>query len=309
MSQPTVAPDHSLPATLQRAVRRYGPVRAVTKVPRSARRRIGEQQAAAQARREEQQAAAQARRDERRRTRPHNQAEAVAQRAGFDLDEVLLVSDRRWGTQLLRKQTTDWPTYQQVFNAEEYAFEHEPAPRRILDLGANVGYSAIYYHRRFPQAQIIAVEPSAANAAAARANIALAGADRSITVVESAIWPSVTHLAITNPDANAWAFRVAEVEAGTPGSFPASTVPSLMRRFDWDRIDLVKIDIEAAERFLFARDTEWLARVEELVIELHDRFTPGCRAPVIEAMERDFGRWTELVQGENTLFRRVSTTR
>lgn len=295
MSQPQTAPGLPLPATLQRAARRYGPVRAVTKVPRSARRRIGEQQEAVRARREE-----------RRRTRPHNRDEAVAQRAGFDLDEVLLVSDRRWGTQLLRKQTTDWPTYQQVFNAEDYAFEHPTAPQRILDLGANVGYSAVYYHRRFPQAQIVAVEPSPANAAAARANIALAGADRSVTVVESAIWPTASHLVITNPDANAWAFRVAEVEPGTPSSFPASTVPGLMRGFGWDRINLVKVDIEAAERFLFARDTEWLARVDELVIELHDRFTPGCRTPVVEALDRHFGPWSELVQGENTLFRRVS---
>lgn len=236
--------------------------------------------------------------------RPQNREEGIIRRGGYSMDDVLLVSDAKFGTQIIRKRTTDWPTYQQVFNQEDYAFAHGPV-RRILDLGANVGYSAVYYHRRFPTASIVAVEPSTANVAAAAVNVQLARADHAIAVVPSAIWHSGSRLKITNPQANAWAFRVAEAQPGDPTSFVARTVPDLMRQFRWSTIDLVKIDIEAAERFLFSQNTEWLASVQEVVIELHDRFTPGCRAPVIEALDRHFGAYEEIIKGENTLFRRV----
>lgn len=237
--------------------------------------------------------------------RPKNREEGIIRRGGYSMDEVLVVTDAKFGTQIIRKATTDWPTYQQVFNQEDYAFAHWPI-RTILDLGANVGYSAVYYHSRFPTASIIAVEPSTDNVLAAQVNVQLAHAEHAITVVPSAIWHSGSRLRITNPKANAWAFRVAEAEPGDPTSFVARTVPDLMRQFGWASIDLVKIDIEAAERFLFSQNTEWLASVKEIVIELHDRFTPGCRAPVEEALDRHFGPYEEITKGENTLFRRVA---
>ena len=44
-----------------------------------------------------------------------------------------------------------------------------------------------------------------------------------------------------------------------------------------EQIDVLKVDIEGSELDLFGRRTEWLGRVRVLVIELHDRFRPGCR--------------------------------
>jgi FkbM family methyltransferase len=230
-------------------------------------------------------------------------AERLLLSHGFDPESVMIVSDSQFGPQMIRKQTTDWPTYQQVFVKEDYRFDH-PAPKTIVDLGANVGYSAVYYHARYPQAHIVAVEPGSENAAVARVNVSLACVPGSVDVVESAIWHSPAHLKITNPDANAWALRVNEADPDDKSSFAATTMPMLMTRYGLDTIDLVKIDIEAGERYLFAKNTEWLDHVNEIVIELHDRFTKGCRKPVIDALERHWGDYDEVTQGENTLFSR-----
>ena len=67
----------------------------------------------------------------------------------------------------------------------------------------------------------------------------------------------------------------------------------------------MKIDIEAAERYLFEKNTEWLDHVNEIVIELHGRFTKVCREPVVAALDRHFGEYDEITKGENTLFRRT----
>jgi FkbM family methyltransferase len=233
------------------------------------------------------------------------QARRIVRAGGLDPAKVLIISDPRFGKQIARKGTTDWPTFHQVFNREDYKFKHSVAPRTIVDLGANVGYSAVWYHARYPDARIVAVEPDAANASAARVNIDLGcrGGGR-VDLVESAIWHRNATLKITNPNGNAWAFRVRETDPDEPGSFRATTMGELMQRFGLERVDLVKIDIEAGERFLFADNTEWLDAVNSLVIELHDRHTPGCREPVIKALDRHFVDYDEVVRGENTLFTR-----
>lgn len=46
----------------------------------------------------------------------------------------------------------------------------------------------------------------------------------------------------------------------------------------WKRtIDILKMDIEGGERYLFNEQAhEWLSKVKILMIELHDRYYPGC---------------------------------
>ncbi|WP_237056925.1 hypothetical protein [Marilutibacter chinensis] len=103
-------------------------------------------------------------------------------------------------------------------------------------------------------------------------------------------------------DANAWAFPVAEAKPGAGDAFEASTVTQILDRYGFGIVDLVKIDIEAGERFLFAENTEWLARVNAVVIKLHARFTSGCREPVQAAIERHFGGYLEKAIGDDTFF-------
>jgi hypothetical protein len=55
-----------------------------------------------------------------------------------------------------------------------------------------------------------------------------------------------------------------------------------MQRFEFDSIDILKIDIEGSENELFrAHFHDWLAQVKNLAIELHD---DASRQTFLEAM-------------------------
>lgn len=217
-------------------------------------------------------------------------------------DDVLLVGHPHFPSQVARPLSSDLPTYKQVFEQEDYRIDLPLRPRHIVDLGANVGYSVAYFHHAYPDARIVAVEPDKENYELARLNASLAGATKRATIVHSGIWHSPTHIRIVNPSGNAWAYRIDSCAADAPGALRSVTMGQLMQRYDLPVVDLVKIDIEAGERFLFAANTEWLDHVNALIIEFHDRFTPGCREPVIDALDRHFGAYTEKTYGENTLF-------
>jgi FkbM family methyltransferase len=281
--------------SLQRAVKRYGWREALRRAPAAVERRIHRRLA----KRRQTPASA------RLRVPTRGTIRRAITGGGMDPAGVFVITDQKFGPQIVRKRTTDWPTYNQIFVREDYKFKHSVPPKTIIDLGANVGYASVWYHAYYPKAHIVAIEPDAGNVSAARVNIALACRNGGrIDIEQTAIWHSRSHVKITNPTGTQWGFRVHTAKRGEPGSFAATTMSAIMDRYGMDTVDLVKIDIEAGERFLFAKNTEWLDRVNSLVIELHDRKIRGCREPVIAALDRHFGDYDEVVRGENTLFTR-----
>ncbi len=225
--------------------------------------------------------------------------------AGLEPEDVVVISDEHFGTQVARKRTTDWSTYRQIFLRQDWRFKGSIPPRTVIDLGANVGYATVWYHVTFPAARIVAIEPDAANSDTARLNIALGcrnGAE--ISLEQTAIWHTDSWLKISNPDGKASGLQVTEAEPGERGAFRATTVGSIMNRHGMDTVDVVKVDIETSERYLFAKNTDWLDRVNCVAIEFHDRIVPGCREPVVAALDRHFGEYDEVVRGENTMFQR-----
>ena len=64
------------------------------------------------------------------------------------------------------------------------------------------------------------------------------------------------------------------VDSNTAGAgelmyVPTITIPTLMKKMGWDRIGLLKVDIEGHEKVLFSRDCDWLNRVDAICIEWH----------------------------------------
>ena len=58
-----------------------------------------------------------------------------------------------------------------------------------------------------------------------------------------------------------------------------------MRRFGLNSIDLLKIDIEGSEKEIFDLNCKgWLAATKAILIELHDRYVPGCSNAFFKAI-------------------------
>jgi len=182
----------------------------------------------------------------------------------------------------LRAGGTDLNCFWQIFGQRDCAIDLPRPPRAIVDGGAHLGFASIYFANRFPQATIIAVEPEAANYALARQNLA---PYPNVHLVRGGIWCHDAWLAIKNPHADSWAFRVLEVAEHAEGSCQGHSIDSLLRRFGLDGAELVKLDIEGAEVEVFGRGSlRWLDRTEALVIELHGKRAESVVSQAMNAL-------------------------
>ena len=78
----------------------------------------------------------------------------------------------------------------------------------------------------------------------------------------------------------------------------AVTIPGILREMDAARIDILKLDIEGAEYELFKTGAEsWLGAIRQIVIELHDRYRPGCSQVFYAAIGRF--PFAQEIRGEN----------
>lgn len=173
----------------------------------------------------------------------------------------------------LRLGTSDGDVVEEIFGAGEYrgVIDSLPAtPRIIVDLGANIGVSLSYWNQHFPAARLIAVEPDEANFRLCELNAVLGGYARRLTAFQACVAGSARQVTLER-SGGAWGIAMREREDGTQGPVvPAMTVPELLRQADvHGEIDLLKCDIEGAEREVFATAGAWLPRVSHLVIELH----------------------------------------
>ncbi|MGE5350027.1 MAG: FkbM family methyltransferase [Actinomycetota bacterium] len=196
----------------------------------------------------------------------------------------------------LRGRSVDFAVFNGIFANGEYDFDIDFEPRYIVDAGAFIGASSVWFSQRYPEAVIIAFEPEESNFEMLKKNTT---EYKNIIPVHAALFPEDTALKIKDPDAEKYAFRVERVTAGISG-INGITVDSVMNYFGLPQIDILKMDIEGAEYDIFSStDTGWLHRVGVLVIELHEYFRPGVTElfySVVKQLHHD-----EMRRGENII--------
>lgn len=195
-----------------------------------------------------------------------------------------------------RPGTSDRDVFNQVFVAREYAcLDGVAEPRLIVDCGANVGYTTAYLLTRYPGATAIAIEPDPGNVALLRRNLSRFGGRARI--VPSAVWPRRVGLVpseIPFGDGREWARRVREAH---PGETPAMTgvdLGSVLAESGFDRISILKVDVEGAESLLFGGPVPWLDQVDHIAIELHDEESARIFSAAIGSRPFDVSRSGEL---------------
>lgn len=207
---------------------------------------------------------------------------------------------------------SDLAVLHQIFRSLEYATESWRQGRAlrayhaaragaggralVLDLGAHIGVSAVYFAATFRPATVIAAEPDPGNCALLRRN----GAGLDIRVEEAAIGKAEGVGRLGDPGHGAWAYRM---EAGGGEGLPVRvTTPGalLARHEEAEHFPLVcKIDIEGGESDLFDGDCAWMDRFPLVVLELHDWMLPfagSSRSFQRAVAARDFDL---LQRGEN----------
>lgn len=198
---------------------------------------------------------------------------------------------------LLRLRTSDLWTFDGIFLRREYDVPLPEDTRLVVDAGANVGLAALYFAWRFPQARVLALEPDPENFTQLCRNVA--GEDR-IEPVRAALWGREGHVRLTDPGRGAWALRTEEAggagdrqrgAGGDGGPVRAVTLDGLLRERGLERVDVLKLDIEGAEREVLAGASAWMDRVRAVVAELHESLAPGATAAFQAAVADLPFRW------------------
>ena len=205
----------------------------------------------------------------------------------------------------LRLKTSDLNAYYKVLITEDYNFSLPTEPKVIVDAGANLGFAAIYFARKYPSARILAIEPERSNFELLQKNVR---AFKNIVPIRGALWNTDGTMDLVDPGMGHWAFQIGD--ASTPAvkkveTVPTFTVSTLMRNHGIDFIDLFKIDIEGAEKELFESAHGWIDNVCTIMIELHDRLKPGC-TDAFDNATRHFS--ITQTKGENIFRSRPSAT-
>jgi FkbM family methyltransferase len=136
--------------------------------------------------------------------------------------------------------------------------------RNIIDLGANIGMTTLYYQSYlFPKANYICVEASKQNVKILKDNVSY---NSSIRVIDGAInWESGT----VNFDDTQAAWGGAITTNSNSTTVRAYSIPELCNTYSIDTIDILKIDIEGGELGLLTKNTDWLHKVRCIIIEIH----------------------------------------
>lgn len=150
-----------------------------------------------------------------------------------------------------------------IFEQRSYDFVSDnPAPL-IIDCGANIGLSCIFFKQRYPNCKMIAFEPDPGLYAMLRANLH-AFALYDIAVYNQAVW-------VENTTLQFWAEGAFSGRIARPSDNQGLIQVSATRLRDLltGPVSLLKLDIEGAEAAVLADCADRLHFVERLFVEYH----------------------------------------
>lgn len=204
----------------------------------------------------------------------------------------------------LRAQRADGISFREIFLRRLYdlSLPQTIQPNVIIDGGANIGLTSLFFANRYPNARIISVEPDENNFAVLSDNVRPYSR---ITPVKSAIWNKKEQIHVVDKGYGDRGFMIEKNATGTV--LEAMSLPDLLQAHGITQIDILKLDIEGSEKEVFSENYDsWLPHTRCLIIELHDRMKPGCSHAVFKALlNYDFSL---SIHGDNLLFINQSPT-
>lgn len=167
---------------------------------------------------------------------------------------------------LLLESSADFALIREVFLDEEYKYEERSDVACIFDVGANVGAASMYFHCVYPHATIYAFEPDP---------ILFEKLSSRFSTIQEII---PLQIALSDVDGEADFYRhggsplagslMSRSEGVVPVTVNTRTLSSITKELGISSIDILKFDIEGAERMLFASAPD-RACAKRLIGEVH----------------------------------------
>lgn len=164
--------------------------------------------------------------------------------------------------------------YLDIFGSEGYKFETQKVEPYIIDCGANIGLSLVYFNKIYPTAKIIAFEPDPILFEICKKNTDYF--EEKLKLYPFAVWNEETTLYFESEGADGG--RVEKEKIGQNDQLESKEIATKnlievksvrLQKYINQRIDLLKIDIEGAEITVLEDCVDSLHWVENLFVEFH----------------------------------------
>jgi FkbM family methyltransferase len=175
----------------------------------------------------------------------------------------------------------------EIFRDEVYRFRARTDRPHIIDAGANIGLSVLYFKRMYPEATVIAFEPDAAIFALLQRNTA---GLRDVELRQAAAWTEDTELTFYSEGSLA-----GSAELDYTGRQNATVVRAERLRDELEKrpVDFLKIDIEGAENTVLFDIEDRLDSVDHLFFEYHSNpDKPQLMGDLLNLVRRNGFRYT-----------------
>jgi len=168
---------------------------------------------------------------------------------------------------------SQWEQGKRLF--EYYERQSKIKPALIVDAGANIGASAVYFAKNYPNSQIFAIEPDFANWNLLSINTSGCNCYN----FNGAVADKDGELRFLDPGRSDWGFMTAPIDVDDSRSVTKINSISPLKIMNHpvakNTFPLIfKIDIEGGEDALFRGDVSWLRAFPLVIIELHDWMLP-----------------------------------
>jgi FkbM family methyltransferase len=151
--------------------------------------------------------------------------------------------------------------YDEIFGNDVYKFVSNSDSPLVLDCGANIGLSTIYFKQLYPNARVISFEPDNQIFEVLESNVKGLHKLNDVTLINAALW---THLEGIN-------FASDGADAGKISTEDTNVYVRTCKLSNYldSRIDYLKMDIEGAEYDVLQECGEKLKNVHQMFIEYH----------------------------------------
>lgn len=169
---------------------------------------------------------------------------------------------------LRRGIKSDMVCYKDVFEGKYHVIDLDPEPKTVLDLGSNIGLTALHYRRIWPKAQIVGLEMDSDNFNVAVENLQ----DEDVLLINYAVSDSSGRIYYDKKRDSQQCYRISKVQ--TKKSIQGYSM-SLDMALDYLNIggvvDFVKMDIEGTELDIISGSGAWGSRIRNLLVEVHGK--------------------------------------
>jgi len=159
----------------------------------------------------------------------------------------------------------------EIFIIREYDVALSKEPEVIIDIGANIGATSLFFSQKFPKAKIYSIEPFPGNFALLEKNIKANGLSKRVKAFNIAIGGSDRKGTLFLNELNDGGHSIVEGYNKNAKQMPVSILSfeSFMKRQKISRIGLLKIDVEAAELQIL-KSMKSFQKIDNIVLECTD---------------------------------------